>query len=169
MKLSVVIPVYNGKSTIFLSLSNGTAWFQSLTTKSLSTMGPSAYTIWGFCVMIASFLILLIPQTDRKAAKCAAACIGVGAFSFTAMPAFRGLNRPWHFFILEPLFLAGSVTATIHVLSFIADWSGKYRKAIGPILGVVVLGGGGERCGQRNPNGARVSGSTVCLSGLFRD
>jgi hypothetical protein len=48
-------------------------------------------------------------------------CIG----SFLLYPVFRGLDRPWHFYILTPILIGGSIISIAHCLSYTTNrWKG---------------------------------------------
>jgi hypothetical protein len=94
--------------------------------------------------MAFSLLIFLLSDYAGRSGRYAALCIALGMGSFALFPAFRGLNRPWHFYVLTPIFTACCMTATVYCLSFCADRFKRYATmvrilfAIGLTLGVVL-------------------------------
>jgi hypothetical protein len=132
----------------FQKMFDGTDWYQRITLDSFQRTGTPLIFIWGLCAMGCAVLLYILKRDQRKGLRFALISGGLAAAGFCLMPLFNGLNRPWHFYILSPLFLAGCAIATIHVLSSVARFMGKARLASGILLACLCFAGVGRSAVQ---------------------
>jgi hypothetical protein len=65
-------------------------------------------------------------------------CAALGAGSFLFYPVFRGLDRPWHYFVLAPAFFWCAVAALAHAVSSAANKYRKYKTINFAVFGVAL-------------------------------
>ena len=127
--------------SFFRNMFDGTDWYQRITLNSIPTVSPPLIFQWGLAAIPVSILLFLIARKHRDYEPFALIAAGLGAAGFLLMPAFRGLDRPWHFYILSPLLLTACAAATVHVLSQSARRFGRFRIHAGVILAAGCLTG----------------------------
>ena len=96
---------------------DGTRWYQQITHEVLER-SPMVLFISGLATMLASVIICLVSGCAKKLRLAAIASTGLFILAFLLFPVFGGLNRPWHFFILTPLFACGFIISTAVLLTF---------------------------------------------------
>jgi hypothetical protein len=109
----------------------GTDWYQRIT---LHDIAATAFpTILATVLIAVSLGIHFLFDREKKFGKYLMAGIALGACSFLLYPAFRGLDRPWHFYLMTPFVFTCCAIATSHCLSFLF---GRFKKnaAIVPLL-----------------------------------
>jgi hypothetical protein len=112
-----------GKNSFFRSMSTGLDWYQRITLDpAVDTTVTSVLAILGLVVMATSALILIFSTSHDKLGRFAGLCIGLSVCSFALYPAFKGLNRPWHFYVLTPLFICCCTIAAVHCLTFLKQF-----------------------------------------------
>ena len=112
-----------GNSVNFHTMFDGTRWYQQITFEALERLPPVLF-ISGLATMLASVAICFTYGCRKKLGMPAIASTGVFILGFLLYPAFGGLNRPWHFFILTPLFACGFIISiAVLVTSFENRWA----------------------------------------------
>jgi hypothetical protein len=113
--------------SFFRTMFDGVDWYRRITLDARSAIPElPSLVILGLVVMALSLPIFLLSRHARRPGRYAVLCIVLGMVSFALFPAFRGLNRPWHFYVLTPIFTACCITATVSFLSFCADRFKRY-------------------------------------------
>jgi hypothetical protein len=125
----------------FTKMFNGQDWFRRATNESIPSQPVHFLAAWTFVAIGLSTLLSATPRADRKSALCALTPCGLFLASFILMPVFPDLNRPWHFYILHPLFLASSVLATIHIKKETARILGNRRIPTDAFIAAIILAG----------------------------
>ena len=111
--------------SFFFTSFDGWDWYRRLTLDARREMIMTPYlAIFGLSIIALSLAIYLLSRRERGAGRNSALSLLIGSVSFLIYPAFRGLYRPWHFYILEPLFLFCFVLACRHLLV----WAGARLK-----------------------------------------
>ncbi len=104
----------------FFTSFDGWDWYRRLTLDARDEMVMAPYlAILGLSIIALSLVIYFLSSKGRRTGRDSALSLLIGSVSFLIYPAFRGLYRPWHFYILEPLFLFCLFLASRHLL----DWS----------------------------------------------
>jgi hypothetical protein len=96
---------------------DGTRWYQMITHEVLEK-SPLVLFITGLAPMLASVTICFMYGSSERFRLPAFASASLFFLSFLVFPLFGGLNRPWHFFILTPLFACGFIISIAVFLKF---------------------------------------------------
>ena len=131
-------PAIRNNFAFFFTLFDGWDSYRRLTLDDRRELIQTPYlAIFGLAVIALSLAIYFLSRKERKNGRNSALCFAVGALGFLLFPAFRGLYRPWHFFVLVPLFVCCVVTASCHVFR----WLGGRRYAVFPraVLGATLI------------------------------
>lgn len=99
-------------STMF----DGTRWYQHIALEALERFPPVLF-ISGLATMLASVAVCLTFGCRKELRLPAFASTGLFFLAFLLFPVFAGLNRPWHFFILTPLFACGFIISIAVLLT----------------------------------------------------
>jgi hypothetical protein len=109
----------------FQSMSGGTDWYQRITLDdTLFSVRPSMLAIAGALVTVCFIVTWLLSGDRLKDGRWGLLCLLLGLVSFSIYPLVPGLFRPWHFYILSPIFFGGCVIFTSYCC---LRWSGKFR------------------------------------------
>jgi hypothetical protein len=136
-----------GKNLSFVSgMFDGVDWYRRMThdTGSAAAATPPVPAIFGVASAACSLMLGLFAGVNRKFLGYSAVCIGLCGASFLLFPVFEGLDRPWHFYVLTPLFICSVAVTTVHCFSVVAArWSGfvvliRAAAAIGLAAGVLL-------------------------------
>jgi len=100
----------------FYPMFDGTGWYQRITLEVLDRPPPVLF-VSGLATMLASVAICLTLGCRKNLDMPAIASTGLFFLAFLLFPAFGGLNRPWHFFILTPLFAGGFIISIAVLLT----------------------------------------------------
>lgn len=139
------VPYFSGLShlfSFFTHMLDGADWYSRMTLSSVSdTAGPPVLAFSGFAVIACSLLVYLTVDGRKGQGRYTMACFWLGLCSFLLYPAFRGLDRPWHYYVLAPIFFSCVVAAVAHCVSSCAiRWKGP-SAVIVTILGMVITTG----------------------------
>ena len=120
---------------------DGTDWYQRMTLHTIPANRPFVlYT--GLSLFTASFFLYLFRPHRGSHGCMAVVSIAVTVSSFLLYPAFRGLNRPWHMYILTPLFAASCLVSMAHLLSSLRNravaWAARSLSAAAVLLALVL-------------------------------
>jgi hypothetical protein len=120
----------------FFTSFDGWDWYRRLTLDDRPEMIKTPFlAIFGLSIIAFSLAVYSLSHRGRRSGRDSALCFAIGSIGFLLYPAFRGLYRPWHFYILEPLFLCCSVLASRHLV----DWSGERFKYVSRAVVCAVL------------------------------
>ncbi len=116
------------------SMFDGADWYQRITLDSPAPAGVPPVLF--YCVlglMLVSVVIFFASTREKKLGMHAAVSAALFLGSFLMLPAFKGLNRPWHFWILTPMFACCFILSGATCLSFLAN---RWRKSAIYVQGV---------------------------------
>lgn len=123
----------------FFTLFDGWDWYHRLTLDDRPEMVKTPFlSIFGLAVIGVSLAIYFLSRRNRGTGRNAVLCLAIGSFSFLLYPAFRGLYRPWHFYVLAPVFLCCLVMAAHHVF----HWAGQHIQnavIVRAVLGAILI------------------------------
>jgi hypothetical protein len=109
----------------FFTSFDGWDWYRRLTLDARGEMVMTPYlAIFGLSIIALSLAIYFLSRKGKRTGRDTVLSLFIGSVSFLIYPAFRGLYRPWHFYILEPVFLFCIFLACRHLL----DWSATRLK-----------------------------------------
>jgi hypothetical protein len=137
---SAHVPYFAGLSKnfeFFRGMFDGTDAYQRITLDSVSGSFPPILTIFGLTAMSGSLILYFLSSYGKSLGRAAAAGVCVWICSFLLYPAFRGLNRPWHYSILTPVFDAACILAAVYCFSFLADLCKRFA----PLVHIAVAAG----------------------------
>jgi hypothetical protein len=118
--------------SFFCTSFDGWDWYRRMTLDDRQELIKTPYlAIFGLSIIALALVIYLFYRNGRKIGKEFAASFAIAAISFLFYPAFRGLYRPWHLYILTPLFLFCFVLASRSLLM----WAGGKFKY--PARGII--------------------------------
>ena len=106
---------------------DGADWYLRITLERFAVIPAPVLAISLLAALAGSLVLYLVSNTEREYGKYAVICIVLCIGSFLLYPVFRGLNRPWHFYILTPILLGGSVISIAHCLSWLAKRRKRFR------------------------------------------
>ncbi len=125
------------------SMFDGADWYRRITLDYASYKpAPSLLAILGLAAIAASLLVRIVSGRKEISGKYLMACLCMGAGSILLYPAFPGLERPWHYYVLGSIFFPCVVLATRHLVSNLALRSGRYATSV-PAAFVVFMTWGG--------------------------
>lgn len=113
-------------SSFLRDMFSGVDWYQRTTLDSIPAPSPPILAVLSLVVMPVSLILYLASNRAGKCGRSAVVGFALTICAFLLYPAFRGLTRPWHFYILTPLWVGSCIIATIHCLSFCVDRFRKY-------------------------------------------
>jgi hypothetical protein len=139
------LPYLTGLShglSFFTRMFDGADWFHRVTVGSMSGVPtPPILAAFGITVIVCSFLIYLAVADSRKGGRYMLVCLGVTVGSILLYPTVRGLYRPWHYYVLAPVFFCAVVAASAHCASFCRIKCGRYAAAVFAVLFVAAASG----------------------------
>ncbi len=104
--------------SFFGRMFDGSDWYRRITLDTAFDLAvPPYWAIAGIAIISCSFLLYFTSNDDKKYGRYTMVCIGLGTCSFLLYPAFRGLDRPWHFYVLAPTFICCCAIAAASCLS----------------------------------------------------
>jgi hypothetical protein len=110
-------------STMF----DGADWHQRIALDDTASASlPPVLFICVLALMLASAVIYFTSVREKRLGTHAIVSTVLMLGSFVLFPVFRGLNRPWHFWILTPAFACCFIISSAACLSFLAN---RWRKS----------------------------------------
>jgi len=126
----------------FSTMFDGTRWYQQITLEGLERCPPVLF-ISGLVTMLVSVAVCFKYGCRKKLSMPAIATTGLFFLGFLLFPVFGGLNRPWHFFILTPLFACGFIISIAVLLTCVENrWKNLAVWFRGGIVVCLVSGAG---------------------------
>lgn len=127
----------------FCRMFDGSDWYRRMT---LDTGFASAETApWlaatGLAAAAISLALWSTGSERKKYGRYSAACTGIGICSFLLYPVFRGLDRPWHFYVLAPVFACSVMVAASHAISCLSLRSGRFGTLVRAVAAICVTAG----------------------------
>ena len=121
----------------FSTMFDGSDWCQRITLDySTPAKLPPVLFVFVLVVMAASLVIYFTSGSEKRHCMPAIVSIALLLGNFLIYPVFRGLYRPWHFFVLTPLFACCGILSCANCLSYLAN---RWRKFAVYIQCVVAL------------------------------
>jgi hypothetical protein len=128
--------------SFFGRMFDGSDWYRRITLDTVSHVTvPPYWTICGIVIAACSLLLYFTSGKNKKCGRYTMVCIGLGACSFLLYPAFRGLDRPWHFYVLAPTFICCCFVAAADCVSRCLGGL-KKRRRVGIVLLSIVFSSG---------------------------
>jgi hypothetical protein len=104
--------------SFFSRMFDGSDWYRRITLDTAFDLAlPPYWAIAGIAIISCSLLLYFTSNDNKKYGRSTVVCIGLCTCSFLLYPAFRGLDRPWHFYVLAPTFICCCVIAAANCLS----------------------------------------------------
>jgi hypothetical protein len=104
--------------SFFGRMFDGSDWYRRITLDTVSDLAvPPYWAISGIAIIACSLLLYFASGDKKKYGSNTMVCVGLSACSFLLYPAFRGLDRPWHFYVLAPTFICCCVIAAANCVS----------------------------------------------------
>ncbi len=128
----------------FSRMFDGADWYQRITLapEADAATAPVLATV-GFALIAGSSLIYLMMGGKKGYGRHTAVLVAIGLCSFLFYPAFKGLDRPWHYYVLSPMFYFGLVTGLAHVVTSCIARCKRYAPLIVTTCAVAVTIGVG--------------------------
>jgi hypothetical protein len=111
-------PSLSQNFSFFRSMFDGANWYLRITLEKIAVTPPPIFALSLLVALASSLTLYLVFNTEKEYGKYAVICMVLCIGSFLLYPVFRGLDRPWHFYILTPILIGGSIIAIAHCLSF---------------------------------------------------
>jgi hypothetical protein len=128
--------------SFFGRMFDGSDWYRRITLDNVSDVAtPPYWAICGIAIVLCSFLLYFTSDDNKRYGKYTLICIGLGACSFLLYPAFKGLDRPWHFYVLAPTFICCCIIAGANCVSHCLTSFKKYGKVAVLLLFTVFSSG----------------------------
>ncbi len=122
--------------TQFFTSFDGWDWYRRLTLDDRRGLIKTPYlAVFALSFIALSLAVYLFSRRGRATGRNSALCIATCTLGFLLYPAFRGLYRPWHLTVLEPLFLCCFVVAAHHSVL----WAGERFKGVARGAAIAVL------------------------------
>ncbi len=138
-------PYFRGLSdclTFFTSMFDGADWYYRVTLDRMpNPQSTSVLSIAGFGAIAASFLIHIVTSGKNAYYRHLLVCTCVWVGSFLLYPAFRGLDRPWHYYVLAPTFFCCVMLSLAHVVGALANKSRQYSTVVFAVFGIFMACG----------------------------
>ncbi len=124
--------------SFFQSMSGGTDWYQRITLdNALYSEEPSLLAMFGAVATACFVTTFLFTGARRRSGRQSLIFLLLGLVSFLIYPLVPGLFRPWHFYILSPIFLGCCVTFTWYCYS---RWMEKFGSHAWLLRSMLILG-----------------------------
>jgi hypothetical protein len=128
--------------SFFSRMFDGSDWYRRITLDTVSDVAvPPYWAISGIAIISCSFLLYFTSDDKKKYGRYTVVCIGLGTCSFLLYPAFRGLDRPWHFYVLAPTFICCCIIAAANCVSHCLIAFKKYGRVSVLLLSIVFSSG----------------------------
>jgi hypothetical protein len=111
----------------FYTMFDGVDWYHRITLDYSAQAGlPPVLFICVLALMMVSVVLYFASARAKKLGIHTVVSTGLILCSFLIYPVFRGLNRPWHFWILTPMLACCCIISVATCLSYFAN---RWRKA----------------------------------------
>jgi hypothetical protein len=121
----------------FHTMFDGVEWCRRITLDYSAPAGfPPVLFISGIVFLAASVVVVSASGREKKYGMPALAGAALFLCIFLIYPVFRGLNRPWHFFVMTPIFACCFIISFAHLLSYFAN---RWRRFTVCFLSLFVL------------------------------
>jgi hypothetical protein len=128
--------------SFFSRMFDGSDWYRRTTLDTVSDLTlPPYWAMAGIAIISCSLLLYFISNDNKKYGRYTMVCIGLCICSFLLYPAFRGLDRPWHFYVLAPTFIFCCVIAAANCASYCPIVFKKYGRVSIVMLLIVFSSG----------------------------
>jgi hypothetical protein len=123
--------------SFFRSMFDGANWYLIITLEGIAATPPPILALSMLAVLASSIVLYLVSDMEKEKGKYSVACMALCIGSFLLYPVFRGLNRPWHFYILIPILIGGSIISIAHCHACVA----KRRKGFAGFVLILFAAG----------------------------
>jgi len=130
-------PSLSQNFSFFRGMFDGANWYLRITLERIAVTPPPILALSMLPILASSLVLYLVSKEEKEYGKYAAICMALCSGSFLLYPLFRGLDRPWHFYILTPILIGGSIISLAHCLSSVAK---RWKKCAGFVLILLAAG-----------------------------
>jgi len=128
--------------SFFSRMFDGSDWYRRIILDTAFDFAlPPYWAMAGIAVISCSLLLYFISNDNKKYRRYTTVCIGLCICSFLLYPAFRGLDRPWHFYVLAPTFICCCVIAAANCASQCLIAFKRYGRIAVFLFSIVFLSG----------------------------
>jgi hypothetical protein len=111
-------PSLSRNFSFFRGMFDGTNWYLRITLERITASSPPILALSLLIALASALILYLACNAEKKYSKYAVLCMVLCIGSFLLYPLFRGLDRPWHLYILMPILISGSVISIACCLSY---------------------------------------------------